>query len=108
MAKASNVSLHLDFKKIPLFNLTMQSLEAGHLTKAHRSNAEYTQDQITFKNQSPLEKQVLFDPQTSGGLLLSVDPTAAPRVLKEIKTAFPSAQIIGVVKSRDGAYVAVE
>ncbi len=51
---------------------------------------------------------MLFDPQTSGGLLLSVSPHEASRVLNEIKGAFPSAQIIGVVKSKDGAYVEVE
>ncbi|MBY0517158.1 MAG: selenide, water dikinase SelD [Bacteriovoracaceae bacterium] len=108
MAKASNVSLKINFKNIPLFKLTMQSLEAGHLTKAHRSNAEYTQDQIKFTQQSALEKQVLFDPQTSGGLLLSVSANEASRILNEIKAAFPSSQIIGEVKARDGAYVSVE
>jgi selenophosphate synthase len=37
------------------------------------------------------------DPQTSGGLLLSVDPKKSDQILKLLKTQFPKSEIIGKV-----------
>ena len=43
-------------------------------------------------------QDVLYDPQTSGGLLIAVDPADADALYEELKTAVPSAQRIGVVR----------
>src|SRR5690606_16700269 len=73
MAKASKVSLRLSASSIPVFPKAWETLEAGFLTKAHRSNADYTKK--GWKSAIPKEKDLIFfDPQTSGGLLLSVHP----------------------------------
>lgn len=108
VAKASNVSLKFNHKTMPLFDLTLASLKAAHLTKAHRSNFEYTQTVMHFQNIDDLEKQIYFDPQTSGGLLLSVSPEAAPNILKKLEKAFPKTSIIGCVEKRSEFYVYVE
>ena len=56
---------------------------------------------------TPLYKQdVLFDPQTAGGLLASVHPEDADALFAEIKACVPSAQRIGEVRCRqDGARI---
>ena len=52
---------------------------------------------------TPLYKQdVLFDPQTAGGLLMAVDPADADELLAELKGCVPSAQRIGVVEDYQG------
>ena len=98
VAKASRVSLSLSFSKLPVLNLAFDSLKADNLTKAHRTNQSYTKEQEEYF--TPLEKhqqQLLFDPQTSGGLLLSVDQQSAENVLFKLRSRFQKAAIIGQV-----------
>lgn len=97
MAKASNVSFNIDFGSLPLFSKTIESLEKEHLTKAHRTNREYTQSALEFEGLSKIQQLVAFDPQTSGGLLLSVDPAKASALLSRIKKDFERAAIVGDV-----------
>ncbi len=108
LAKASEVALTIKHAQLPLFKLTIASLEAGHLTKAHRTNKEYTQSSLQFFGVSDLEQQVYFDPQTSGGLLLSVDPKVAPSIVEGLSKHFPGTAIVGQVIALDGAHVRVE
>lgn len=107
MARASKVSLKIEFKNLPLFLKTMSSLEAGHLTKAHRSNDEYTKEALVCERSS-LERQVLFDPQTSGGLLLSVDASKAASMVESLRAHFPGVSMIGRVSTLEGQHVRVE
>jgi selenide,water dikinase len=108
VAKASGVSLKFSHKQIPLFDLTIASLKAANLTKAHRSNNDYTQKVLQFKNIEEVETQIYFDPQTSGGLLLSVSPESAAGIVKKLEVAFPKTSIVGVVEKRTEFYVYVE
>lgn len=58
---------------------------------------------ITFRESITMpEKIALFDPQTSGGLLISVPAEKAERLLEEINRNQPDwARIIGEVTSKD-------
>ena len=107
IAKASSVALKIIHKNLPLFDLTLASLKAANLTKAHRSNFEYTENVMHFQNVDDVEKQIYFDPQTSGGLLLSVSPESAPKILKKLEKVFPKTSIIGCVEKRSEFYVYV-
>ncbi len=97
MARASEVSLHIETSRLPVFKKAMELLEKGFLTKAHRSNREYVQAEAEL-NQGPLLQQLVFDPQTSGGLLLAVDPSSADQTLNEILKFFPSACRVGRIE----------
>lgn len=108
IAQGSNKSLKLNFKEIPLFEKTRQSLEKGFLTKAHRTNREYTQSHVEFGSLTDLEKQCLVDPQTSGGLLLSVTKSEAPQFLQQLRKRFPYTQIIGEVTERAATALLVQ
>lgn len=109
MAKASGVSLHFQKNLLPTFNATMLCLEKGFLTKAHRSNEEYTREKLKFSSGiSDIEKQLIFDPQTSGGLLLSVGLEHAEKIVSKLRNHFPGTAIVGEVKSKDIYDVYVE
>ena len=97
MAKASNVTFKIDAHKLPLFQKTIMCIEKEFLTKAHRSNEEYTRGKIDFKNESQIHKLLTFDPQTSGGLLLSVGAEAADKIVAHLAKDFPGTAIIGEV-----------
>ncbi|MNK15801.1 Selenide, water dikinase [compost metagenome] len=100
MALASQVTLKLDSQSLPRFSKTFQCLEKGLLTKAHRSNAEYTQSAIDVSRLDKLYQLLIHDPQTSGGLLLSVDSKHSTQILKRLQTKFPVAAIIGRVEEK--------
>lgn len=108
MARASKVTLKIEHKKVPLFDLTLSSLAAGHMTKAHRSNNEYTQSVLRFGGISDQEKLVYFDPQTSGGLLLSVAADKAPLIVDKLRPHFPKTSFIGQVCEQSDYHVSVE
>lgn len=109
LAKASDKTLVIEFKSLPLFKGTMSSLEKGWLTKAHKSNEEYTRSALKWSaGISDLEKQVAFDPQTSGGLLLSVSPAFAQDIIVRLTSKFPGTSIIGVVKEKQDVHVIME
>ena len=99
MAKASGVQMHLSFKEIPVFDIAKMTLKEGFLTKAHRTNAEYTQSHTlvaeSVKN-DPLIK-IIYDPQTSGGLLLSVSADSSEQLLRKLQVQFPRTKRIGEV-----------
>jgi selenide, water dikinase len=97
MAQASHVCFDFQFVKLPVFVKTMTALRDSFLTKAHKSNLDYVDGKADFSKRSELEALVMFDPQTSGGLLLSVSPDRAEAVLKKLKSRFHSATIVGQV-----------
>jgi selenide,water dikinase len=100
MAKASRVSLHLKANDFPVFEKSYSCLERGFLTKAHKSNEEYTQNKVYFGSHvSDLSKLVAFDPQTSGGLLLSVGLEASEKIIHTLAKDFPGTRAVGHVSS---------
>lgn len=106
LAKASGVSLRYSIQRIPRFERAQWCLEKGFLTKAHRTNAQYTEAAVMDSDLSPLEKLLIHDPQTSGGLLLSVAPSRSAEIVKALREKFKSAEIIGeVMSSSDKAVI---
>lgn len=99
LAKASGVSLEINIAQLPQLPNAVELIKQGFLTKAHRTNREYVTDSTNYKNVSDELKLLTFDPQTSGGLLLSVHAEDAESILLSLKKDFPLAQIIGRVAS---------
>lgn len=97
LAKASQVSLRIAVSSLPLLPRVSEFLQAGFLTKAHRTNLEYVAEESSFAETAPWQKQILMDPQTSGGLLLSVDPAQSESILSALRPHFPSVTRIGRV-----------
>lgn len=102
MSKASNKIFTINYSQIPLFEGTLDSIEKGFLTKAHRTNREYAGPFSNFGTLTDLQILSLCDPQTSGGLLLSVDSKMAETVAGEIRSFFPQTQIVGHVDAQIG------
>jgi selenide,water dikinase len=74
----------------------------------HR-NREFYSKAVEIAAEIPRDMQdVLFDPQTSGGLLISLPPDAAERLVDRLhQAAVPEATIIGEVVSRPRGKVLV-
>lgn len=97
IALASEVSLEIDMQKLPTLEGALECLQKEFLTKAHRTNREYVQNICKFQNEDRVFQQLVMDPQTSGGLLLSVEEAQADAILQSLRNDFPRASIIGKV-----------
>ena len=64
------------------------------------SETDHTQAYVTFENVPFAMEEVLFDPQTSGGLLLAVAPASAKEMLTELQAEGMPAEIVGEVLSK--------
>lgn len=100
MARASQVTFEFRWSSLPKLERAVEFLEKGFLTKAHRSNALYTKESLQMEGLSDLQKLLLFDPQTSGGLLLSVDSQDLQKTLSAIREFYPRAAAIGSVREK--------
>jgi selenide,water dikinase len=97
MALASQVDLHFDVCQIPRFARAEEMLKKGFLTKAHRTNQEYLGEAVRWGDLTAEQKLLMVDPQTSGGLLLTMSSQAAERLLPKIRQKFTQASVIGKV-----------
>lgn len=97
MARASQTTMQIQINKMPVLEKAIECLEKGFLTKAHRTNQQYVDSETDWQGLSDLQKLLLVDPQTSGGLLLSVAPEQADEIVLRLKKRFPKTAVIGSV-----------
>ena len=76
-------------------------------TAAGQRNRNHTGPFVRFEGVPFAMEEVLFDPQTSGGLLLAVDPAEASALEKELQSAGLPAKIVGEIVSRTETEIAV-
>jgi selenide,water dikinase len=102
MAAASDVSLFIDAGKIPLLPGVAKLAEDGYLTGGGISNYEFVKDELRVEGKpGPALLMLLCDPQTSGGLLVSIPRKKAGRYLAALdKRGVRGAAIIGEVEAR--------
>lgn len=96
MARASQVTLRIDAASVPLLPDTLELIAAGMLTRGDKNNRQYVGDAVEIAaSVTPVMRSALFDPQTAGGLLISIAPDGARALL----AALPDAREIGTVES---------
>lgn len=100
IAQGSGVTLRIDADAVPLLPGAEATLRRGILTKAHTSNTRYVADHVAGRAAlSEVAWWSLVDPQTSGGLLLSVAPEAVEALLAHVAPRFPRTAVVGRVEA---------
>ena len=110
MARGSNAGITLDYAALPFLHQAEHLARGGFVTGASTRNwASYGHD-VRLPGDYPLWKQqLLTDPQTSGGLLVSCAPAEAERLVNSIRAAgYPSARIVGKVTDDAGCVTVVD
>jgi selenide,water dikinase len=86
MAKGSGVTINIDSKRVPLLPDVLELISQGMLTRGDRNNRTYVGETVKIAPGVSGEMQsALFDPQTAGGLLISMTPENAERFLAEVE-----------------------
>lgn len=89
------LSCVIDVEKIPYIEEARQYADDFLLSAAGQRNRNFVQDHVTFEQIPFAMEEILFDPQTSGGLLLAVDPALAAELEEELQKAGIPARIVG-------------
>jgi selenide, water dikinase len=88
LAKASGVTLNIDSKTVPLLPDVLELISQGMLTRGDKNNRVYVGETVKMAESVSGEMQsAFFDPQTAGGLLISLTEDAAERFMGEIADA---------------------
>ena len=106
MAQGSEMELELDTAKIDLIAEAKGFAEMGILPAGMYRNRAFAEEAVDVGEVPLAVQDMLFDPQTSGGLLIAVHPDDADALYADLKDAVPSAQRIGIVRPyRGGKYI---
>ncbi len=86
MAKGSGVQINLFYEKLPLYPNALHMYRRGETTGSNKANRKLAEGLFKkIRELSSEEEELLFDPQTSGGLLISVPSAEAGQLLTELK-----------------------
>ena len=105
MGRGSGVTLNLRMDSIPVMAEALEMYRKGVTTGSNRLNRELVQDHTRFEIDWPdWHRQIVYDPQTSGGLLAAVAADQGPALLEALHTAgVGAARQIGRVAAVSGS-----
>lgn len=101
LAKGCGMQITLTYKNIPFYPNALKMYQKGETTGSNKPNRKLTSGYLEITLQlSSAEEELLFDPQTSGGLLFSLPADQADSLIHELhKGGIPSAAMIGTVEA---------
>ncbi len=107
MARGSNATLTLDLAALPFLDEAERLAQSGFVTGAsHRNWKSYGDEVVLPDGLDDWRRHLLTDPQTSGGLLVAVEPGQADALLARIREAgYPRAAIVGTVEAGEPCLV---
>lgn len=97
MAQGSDVTITLHVDGIDLIPAALEFARMGVLPAGMYRNRTFAEPGVDAGDTETAVQDLLYDPQTSGGLLMAVAPEDADALLAELKDVVPSAQRIGEV-----------
>lgn len=101
------LSCKINARAVPVLPGAEKAADDFLYTAAGQRNRNHTGPFVRFEGVPFAMEEVLFDPQTSGGLLLAVDPAEASALEKELQSADLPAKIVGEIVSRTETEIAV-
>ena len=102
MCSGSDVSAEIDVDSIALIPEALDFARIGILPEGMYRNRTYAESAVDVGNTELAVCDLLFDPQTSGGLLVAVPPEEADAVLDALHDQVPCAQRVGrIVPKRE-------
>jgi selenide, water dikinase len=108
MAKASGACLKISIKDLPVMDEALAVYEKGMTTGTNAFNRKMVKGHLQFETRLPIwHEEIIFDPQTSGGLLVSVPESQGKEIIHALNAkGVTAAKIIGSVHDlKSGIYL---
>jgi selenide,water dikinase len=87
IARASKLTLRIQVARVPMLDGAREAWRAGIRTGGAERNEQYLRDLVDWGNSAGIDRALLIDPQTSGGLLVAVSPDRVAEYLSLVPTA---------------------
>ncbi len=94
-------------KSVPIFPEALRHADEFLLTAAGQRNRNHVGDRVHFVDIPFAMEEILFDPQTSGGLLIALSAEEAPKLLEDLKAIGAPAAIVGQIAEFNGTEITV-
>ena len=85
MASSSNVTFEIDVQKVPYIDGAMDFAKMGLVPAGTYSNKDYISNDVNSENIEECFTDVLYDPQTSGGLLITIPESEVKNIMKDFE-----------------------
>lgn len=106
MAEGSGTELHIDTNALNIIPEALEFACMGILPAGMYRNRSFAESRVDAGETELAVQDVLYDPQTSGGLLIAADPQDADALERELLAACPESRRIGTVEAfRGGARI---
>jgi selenide, water dikinase len=107
IGRQSNVALTIDAASVPALDGALEAIRAGIRTGGSNRNEEFVGERVTLEaGVDPLLVELMYDPQTSGGLLASVSVERAVVFEQTCKRLGVDFWVIGTVAEGNGITIA--
>lgn len=106
MARASKVGMKIDSRSVPVFDAAIPLAKQGKVPGGTRSNKHYLGDYVSFDEDVAEEyRWLLYDAQTSGGLLCAIPASEFDSAIQSLKEANVLAAHVGEVVKGEGIQI---
>lgn len=101
MAQGSDVCINIEASKVPHFEEAIELADMGMIPAGAYRNRDFVGDRVWVDNSiNRAITDVMFDPQTSGGLLISIPQEESGECLERLVEVCPDASVIGYVTTK--------
>jgi len=108
LALGSGVSLRIHSERVPWLTGAAESVRAGCIPAGLKANREFAECAVEFRtNVNETTRTLLFDPQTAGGLFLSISANASERLLRSVHDRGGEAIVVGEVLPRTSPLIQI-
>jgi len=113
MVENSGLAVRLHLDRLPQLPGVLDLIDAGVKNRANASNRAHLESHLQWNlppDHDPRLAELIFDPQTSGGLLIAVPPDRGNRLIAELQAAdAAAAAVVGRIEPRTGdAWVVID
>ena len=109
MAQGSGCTVHIRTADVPYHPEAWESARMGLLPAGVYRNRAYAEAGVTVHGSvSRTMQDLLYDPQTSGGLLMAVAEEDAETCLRELRDTIPAAAAVGYVTEKQDNWIILE
>ncbi len=109
MAQGSGVTVHIQTENVPFHKEAWAFADMGLVPSGAYRNRDYAEAGVKLTREIARPMQdILYDPQTSGGLLIALPEKTAAQCLEEMRQRAPQAAVVGYVTEKMDAAIYLE